>query len=92
MRRQAASVVHIRNQQRSGRKSLTTLAGLASDLDLAKILRFMKRMFSTNGAIKIDTETGGKVIQLQGDVRRDAADFLIRFKVCEKEQVIIHGA
>lgn len=31
--------VHIRIQQRNGRKSLTTVQGLASDLDLKKILK-----------------------------------------------------
>jgi translation initiation factor 1 len=31
--------VHIRIQQRNGRKSLTTVQGLANDLDLKKILK-----------------------------------------------------
>ncbi len=38
------SMVHIRNQQRNNRKSLTTIAGLAEDLDLTRILKFMRKV------------------------------------------------
>lgn len=38
------SVVHIRIQQRNGRKSLTLVQGLASDLDLKKILKALKKV------------------------------------------------
>jgi translation initiation factor 1 len=41
---QVASHVHIRIQQRSGRKSLTTVQGLADDLDLKKILKALKKV------------------------------------------------
>lgn len=44
LRKVVQSIIHIRNQQRSGRKSLTTIAGLATDLDLLKILKFMKKV------------------------------------------------
>lgn len=57
--------VHIRNQQRNGRKSLTIITGLADDLDLKKILKVMRKMFSTNGTIMMDDEIG-EVLQLQG--------------------------
>jgi translation initiation factor SUI1 len=36
--------VHIRIQQRNGRKSLTTVQGLAIDLDLKKILKALKKV------------------------------------------------
>ena len=136
-------VVHIRNQQRNGRKvgyfcwclfslatnsrascsftcvlfafvvaqSLTTIAGLAEDIDVKKIVKVayaacaidfpchrvtgcvpqvMRKMFSTNGTILKDDEVG-EVIQLQGDRRKDASDFLIRFKICEKDEIKVHG-
>lgn len=38
------SLVHIRNQQRNGRKSITTMIGFASDLDLLKILKCMRKV------------------------------------------------
>jgi hypothetical protein len=37
-------IVHLRVQQRNGRKSLTTCQGLATDLDLKKILRALKKV------------------------------------------------
>ena len=36
--------VHLRIQQRNGRKSLTTVQGLATDLDLKKILKALKKV------------------------------------------------
>ena len=37
-------VTDIRIQQRNGRKSLTTVAGLSTDLDLKKILKYLKKV------------------------------------------------
>lgn len=39
-----SNYVHIRIQQRNGRKSLTTVQGLAIDLDLKKILKALKKV------------------------------------------------
>ncbi len=67
--------------QRNGRKTLTTIAGLAQDLDQRKILKYMRKQFNTNGTILIDKESNAEVIQLQGDVRKAAFDFLVTYKV-----------
>eukprot|EP00808_Paulinella_micropora_P030531 g64453.t1 len=83
-------VVHIRNQQRSGRKSLTLISGLPDDLNLQKIVKVMRKMFNTNGTILKDDE-GLEVIQIQGDRRKDALDFLVKYKVAEKECIKVHG-
>lgn len=32
------------------------------------------------------------MLQLQGDRRREAAEFLAKYKVCEKNEIKIHGA
>lgn len=37
-------LVHIRIQQRNGRKTLTTVQGLSSDYDLKKIVRACKKV------------------------------------------------
>ena len=37
--------VHVRVQQRSGRKCITTVQGLADDLDLKRILKAFKKNF-----------------------------------------------
>jgi translation initiation factor 1 len=83
-------IVHIRNQQRNGRKSITTIQGLAIDLDQKKITRFMRKEFATNGTVLEDDEYG-EVIQLQGDVRKRVADYLVVHKICEKGVIKIHG-
>lgn len=64
--------VHIRIQQRNGRKSLTTVQGLATDLDLKKILKALKKTYSTNGTILVDEELG-EIIQLQGQANNNNA-------------------
>ena len=43
-------LVHIRIQQRNGRKTLTTVQGLSSDYDLKKIVRACKKV----GANRVD--------------------------------------
>merc|ERR1712190_20769 len=75
------SRVHIRVQQRNGRKCVTTVQGLAEDLDLKKILKYVKRMFNTNGTI-VKSEDGD-VIQLQGDQRKSIGRFLTEFKISQ---------
>merc|ERR1711997_1277630 len=84
------SIVHIRNQQRNGRKSLTTIQGLAEDLDLKKMVKIMRKMFSTNGTILKDEEMG-EIIQIQGDRRKDVLNFLVKYNICTKEQIKVHG-
>ncbi|KAI9738174.1 MAG: Eukaryotic translation initiation factor eIF-1 [Cirrosporium novae-zelandiae] len=67
--------IHIRIQQRNGRKSLTTVQGLSSKLDQKKILKVLKKKFACNGTIVQDSEMGD-VIQLQGDQRIDVLEWL----------------
>jgi translation initiation factor 1 len=85
------SIVDIRNQQRAGKKSITTIAGLESDLDLKLILKNLRKAFATNGTIVDDTTTGGSVIQLQGDIRKEVSDWLHKHKICEKSRHKVHG-
>ena len=82
--------VHIRIQQRNGRKSITTIQGLETDLDLNKILRSLKKNFKCNGSVTWHKEYGD-VIQLQGDQRDSCKDFLVDHEIVKEEQVQIHG-
>lgn len=84
-------MVHIRVQQRNGRKCMTLIHGLADDLDLKKIIRYLKKVYSTNGHVTTDS-TYGDIIQLQGDQRRNVYDAFIEWKVCEKNQLTVHGS
>eukprot|EP01100_Stratorugosa_tubuloviscum_P002589 TRINITY_DN1616_c0_g2_i1.p1 TRINITY_DN1616_c0_g2~~TRINITY_DN1616_c0_g2_i1.p1 ORF type:complete len:110 (-),score=37.83 TRINITY_DN1616_c0_g2_i1:219-548(-) len=86
----SSNFVHLRIQQRNGKKTLTTIQGLPSDLDLRKILKVLKKRFCCNGTIVEDADSGS-VIQLSGDQRKNAADFLIEEEICYRQQVKVHG-
>jgi translation initiation factor 1 len=88
--RKVRSVVHIRVQQRNGKKSITTVQGLADDLDLPKILKALKKSFNTNGTILNDEEFG-EIIKLQGDQRKAIAEFFCTYHICEPSEIKIHG-
>lgn len=83
-------IVHIRLQQRNGRKSLTTIQGLNSSLDLAKLTKAFKKEFCCNGCVVDDKELG-RVIQLQGDQRNKVTSFLVEEEIAAKKMIKIHG-
>mmetsp|Transcript_1857 Transcript_1857/g.6654 ORF Transcript_1857/g.6654 Transcript_1857/m.6654 type:complete len:112 (-) Transcript_1857:348-683(-) len=82
--------VHVRVQQRNGRKSLTTVQGLQEGFDYKKVLKAFKKEFCCNGTVVEDPELG-QVIQLQGDQRKNVSQFLIQEKIVKKELIKIHG-
>ncbi|KAJ4760796.1 Translation initiation factor SUI1 family protein [Rhynchospora pubera] len=86
----AKEYVHIRIQQRNGRKSLTTVQGLKKEFSYNKILKDLKKEFCCNGTVVQDTEMG-QVIQLQGDQRKNVSNFLIQAGIVKKEHIKIHG-
>ena len=71
--------VHVRVQQRNGRKSLTTVQGLKKEFNYNKILKDLKKEFCCNGVVVQDPELG-QVIQLQGDQRKNVSNFLVQVK------------
>ena len=83
-------VVHIRVQQRNGRKCLTTVQGVNPKIDLKKVIKAFKKEFACNGTV-IEDEEFGQVIQLQGDQRSNAATFLTKKGICAKDAVKVHG-
>merc|ERR1712060_501678 len=95
--------VHIRMQQRNGRKSWTMVQGFPESVrlpksgrvlqvDFDKILRSLKKTFKTNGVLIRDAEHG-RIIQLQGDLRKEVAEFLMdATALVTKEQIMIHGS
>ena len=50
--------MHIRIQQRNGRKSLTTVQGLKKEYSYNKILKDLKKEFCCNGTVVQDPELG----------------------------------
>ncbi|KAK1925146.1 translation initiation factor SUI1-domain-containing protein [Papiliotrema laurentii] len=83
--------IHIRLQQRNGRKTLTTIQGLPDKFDPKKLLKAMKKEFACNGTVVSSADSDeedapapaakandfGKVLQLQGDQRIKSKEFLI---------------
>ncbi|NWX31832.1 EIF1 factor, partial [Notiomystis cincta] len=70
--------IHIRIQQRNGRKTLTTVQGIADDYDKKKLeaLVCLLQKFACNGTV-IEHPEYGEVIQLQGDQRKNICQFLV---------------
>lgn len=50
--------IHVRVQQRNGRKSLTTVQGLDAQLSYKKVLKAFKKAFCCNGTVVDDQELG----------------------------------
>ncbi|XP_062224939.1 protein translation factor SUI1 homolog 2-like [Phragmites australis] len=86
----AKDVVHLRVQQRNGRKALTTVQGLSAGYNFDKILRDLKRELCCSGII-VDDKDLGKIIQLQGDHRKSVSSFLVKGGMARKDNVKIHG-
>ncbi|KAK3611197.1 hypothetical protein CHS0354_009449 [Potamilus streckersoni] len=83
-------LIHIRIQQRNGRKTLTTVQGLSTDYDLKKIVRICKKEFACNGTV-VEHPEYGEVIQFQGDQRQNISEFLKKVGLARPEQLKVHG-
>lgn len=81
--------IHIRNQQRNGKKSYTTVSGIPSIFNYKKILKYLKTHLNCNGTL-VEDENFGTVLQLQGDKRKDLAAFLYTEGIAEKDQIKNH--
>ncbi len=77
-------------QQRNGRKCITIVEGLASDLDIHKITTALKKTFQCNGNVVKDSEKG-EIIQLSGDQRSNVKEFFVDQEVCEADEIVVHG-
>jgi translation initiation factor 1 len=84
-------IVHIRVQQRNGRKCITTVQGLDPALDLKKILKVVKKNYCCNGTVVEDGEMG-QVLQFQGDQRDNMVAFLTENELVQnKANIKKHG-
>uniref|UniRef100_A0A1J3ERV8 Protein translation factor SUI1-like protein n=1 Tax=Noccaea caerulescens TaxID=107243 RepID=A0A1J3ERV8_NOCCA len=82
--------IHIRIQQRNGKKNLTTVQGLNKDHSYERTLKDLKKGSCCNGNVVVHKELG-KIIQLQGDQRKKVSQFLIQNGIAYKDQIKIHG-
>merc|ERR1712188_243629 len=86
----AKDLVHIRVQQRNGRKCITTVQGLNQDLDLKKILKAIKKSKCCNGTV-VEDEDMGSVLQFQGDQRDAVVAFLKENELAPADSIKKHG-
>ncbi|CAL8272719.1 unnamed protein product [Lota lota] len=82
--------IHIRVQQRNGRKTLTTVQGISTNYDKKKLVKAFKKKFACNGTV-VEHSEHGEVIQLQGDQRKNIRQFLIDVDLAKEEQLKVHG-
>lgn len=87
---QVSNYIHIRCQQRNGRKTITTVEGIPTQYDLKRILKTLKKDFGCNGHINKDTELG-EILQFQGDQRTKVMDFLTNALQIAKKDIKVHG-
>jgi len=85
-----SSLVHIRIQQRNGRKTLTTVQGVDPKYDFKKIVKAAKKDFNCNGTV-VEHPEYGEVIQLQGDQRESIKNLLVKVGICTVQQLKVHG-
>eukprot|EP00051_Salpingoeca_urceolata_P032084 m.14216 g.14216 ORF g.14216 m.14216 type:complete len:115 (+) comp4759_c0_seq1:269-613(+) len=84
------NLIHVRIQQRSGRKTLTTVQGIGEEFDQKKLVKAFKKQFACNGCVVTHQEYG-EVIQLQGDQRQKVGQFLVDLGIANEGQVKLHG-
>merc|ERR1712002_306110 len=82
--------IHMRIQQRYGRKTITTLQGIDVKYDQKKLAKAFKKEFNCNGTVVEDTQYG-EVIQLTGDQRTNIQNFLVDFGMVKHESLVVHG-
>ncbi|XP_076453244.1 eukaryotic translation initiation factor eIF1-like [Babylonia areolata] len=87
---QQEGLIHIRIQQRNGRKTLTTAQGIHPKFDLKKMVKVCKKDFNCNGTV-VEHPEYGEVIQLQGDKREAMKSFLVKVGIASNDQVKVHG-
>jgi translation initiation factor SUI1 len=77
-----ASIIHIRLQKRSGKKSITTISGLKNPKNS---MVEMRKKFSCGGSVVSDD-----IVQLQGDLRKEIHAHLIAAGM-SSTYIFIHG-
>ncbi|XP_022104194.1 eukaryotic translation initiation factor 1-like [Acanthaster planci] len=84
------NLVHVRCQQRNGRKMITTVEGIPHIYSQTRLVKKMKKFFNCNGNVNNEKDFG-EVIQLQGDQRKNVKDFLVKIGLAKDSQVKLHG-
>jgi translation initiation factor SUI1 len=84
------SKVTITVEKRGGKRFITNVIGMAEDLDLNKILSYLKKNHNCSGSI-IKDEKYGEVMSFTGDQKENIYNFLINEQIYSKEDIIVKG-
>lgn len=82
--------VTISVSKRNGKKCITYVIGMAEDLDLKKIVSYLKKTYSCNGSI-IKDEKYGEIMKFSGDQKENIYNFLVKEEIYQKEDIIVKG-
>lgn len=82
--------VTISVEKRNGKKCITNVIDMADDLDLPRILSYLKKKYNCNGSILKD-EKHGEIMSFTGDQKENIYNFLIQEEIYKKEDIIIKG-
>lgn len=84
------STVTIVVDKRGGKKCITNVIGMANDLDLKKILSYIKKTHNCSGSV-IKTNKYGEIMSFTGDQKENIYKFLINEEIYKKEDIIVKG-
>jgi translation initiation factor 1 len=84
--------IHIRIQQRKGKKCWTYLEGIDKIIDQETELEKITKILKTQFHCSVLLQKPENVFQLQGDHRNGLRDFLLNKKLVEVDQIKLHGA
>jgi translation initiation factor SUI1 len=76
--------------KRGGKKCITNVIGMADDLDLKKILSYIKKTYNCSGSV-IKDKIYGEIMSFTGDQKEHIYHFLIKEEICKKEDIIVKG-
>ncbi|XP_047411706.1 eukaryotic translation initiation factor 1-like [Sciurus carolinensis] len=82
--------IHIRIQQRNGRKTITTVQEIPDDYDKKKLVTPFKKKFACSGTATEHPDCG-EVLQLQGDWCKNICQFLVEAGLVKDSQWEVHG-
>lgn len=99
--------VHIREQQRNGRKMITLIEGISNKVNIDVLLQRLKKELAVGGAIILSKSSLGRpsgevhgtfltgnqqtILQLSGNVKNQVRDWLIKNLYCEDQKIKVHG-
>ena len=85
-----SSKVTISVERRNGKKCITNVIGMADDLDLNKILSYLKKTYSCNGSILKDN-IHGEIMSFSGDQKENIYNFLVNEQIYSTDDIIVKG-